>query len=139
ANQFTLVSNEHEALSTMIKRPGTLVLRSRLNLWQMLHPAVQPGSKLDYTPNPEVVTLTFRAANAFTLRAAGETIKAKIAKAGYEAAKSIKSIENQWVPIEWEITTGEHAPEATVVWHTADDSRPRPFQLRRFFLPWARP
>ena len=41
------------------KQPGELTLRTQLDLWDMLRPAVQPGSTLDYKPPPEQVTLTF--------------------------------------------------------------------------------
>ena len=44
----------------MLKQPGTLTLRTKLDLWQMLRPAVQPGSTLDYTLPDEEVHLDVR-------------------------------------------------------------------------------
>jgi len=38
----------HDALWKDLNAPGTLTLRSQLDLWQMLIPATQPLSKLDY-------------------------------------------------------------------------------------------
>ena len=43
----------------MIK-PGELTLRGQLDLADMLRPAVQPGSEIDYEYPPEVVTVSFK-------------------------------------------------------------------------------
>src|SRR5439155_11348093 len=52
ARALTAGSAEHDAFWPLLKEPGTLTLRTNLNLDHMLHPRVQPGSQLDYTPNP---------------------------------------------------------------------------------------
>ena len=44
-------------------KPGELTLRGQLDLTDMLRPAVQPGSKIDYEYPPESVTVTFNAAS----------------------------------------------------------------------------
>ena len=36
-------------------------------------------------------------------------------------------------------TEADQSPELRFAWHTAEDSRPRAFPLRRILLPWARP
>ena len=56
ARAFTAGSAEHDRLWELLKQPGTLTLRTKLDLWQMLRPAVQPGSTLDYTLPDEKVT-----------------------------------------------------------------------------------
>src|SRR5262249_34200863 len=61
ARAFTVASAEHEALWKLLDEDGKLTLRTQLDLWQMLRPAVQPGSHLDYTLPPEQVTVTFTA------------------------------------------------------------------------------
>ena len=50
ARAFTAGSAEHDRLWEAIEPPGRLTLRTRLDLWQMLRPAVQPGSTTGYTP-----------------------------------------------------------------------------------------
>ena len=57
-------SKEHARLWTLIKQPGRLLLQTQLNLWQMLRPALQVGSALDYPLSPEEVTLTFMASQS---------------------------------------------------------------------------
>jgi hypothetical protein len=47
--------------------PGKVTLRGQLDLWKMLIPATQPLSKLDYEPEPEVVTLVFKSDAALEL------------------------------------------------------------------------
>src|SRR5262249_30645177 len=59
AREFTRGSELHDMLWKHISESGTLTLRGQLDLWQMLIPATQPLSKLDYTPEPETVTVTF--------------------------------------------------------------------------------
>src|SRR5262249_2323428 len=53
ARALTAGSAAHEELWKLVRQPGRLTLRTKLDLWQMLRPAIQPGSKLDYTPPPE--------------------------------------------------------------------------------------
>ena len=57
ARAFTAGSADHDRLWDAIKRPGRLTLRTKLDLWQMLRPAVQPGSTTGYTLPDEEVTL----------------------------------------------------------------------------------
>ncbi len=58
ARTLTVGSAAHDRLWELLKQPGMLTLRTKLDLWQMLRPAVQPGSTLDYTlPDEEVKLL----------------------------------------------------------------------------------
>ena len=59
ARAFTAGSAEHDRLWEAIKRPGRLTLSTKLDLWQMLRPAVQPGSTTGYTLPDEEVSLEF--------------------------------------------------------------------------------
>ena len=59
ARAFTASSADHDRLWRMMERPGRLMLRTKLDLWQMLRPAVQPGSTTGYTLPDEEVTLIF--------------------------------------------------------------------------------
>jgi glucose/arabinose dehydrogenase len=56
---FTAGSAEHDALWKLLEQPGKLTMRTSLDLRNMLRPAVQPGSKLDFTLPPEEVTIAF--------------------------------------------------------------------------------
>src|SRR5690606_2712738 len=56
ARPFTEASADHGRLWSSLAARGTLTLQTQLDLWNLLRPAVQPGSQLDYTPTPEKAT-----------------------------------------------------------------------------------
>ena len=59
-----------------LEEPGELTLRGQLDLTDMLRPAVQPGSKIDYEYPPESSTVTFETASpSATLKLGGEAAK----------------------------------------------------------------
>jgi putative heme-binding domain-containing protein len=135
ARGFTSPSQEHQQLFKLLKKSGTLNLRCQLDLWQMLHPAIQPGAKLDCEYPPETVTVVLKAGSKLDVRSS-----AKIEKVSdREAHLTIGSSENQWVPLDISLTTGKGEPKLDVSWFTAEDSRPRALPLRRILLPWAKP
>ena len=74
AREFTNGSSMHKAFWRKMELRGTLTLRGQLDLWQMLIPATQPLSKLDYEPEPETVTVTFKSDAALTLAATGAEV-----------------------------------------------------------------
>ena len=57
---FTAGSAHHDSLWKAMEQPGELTLKSQLNLTDMLRPAVQPGSKIDYELPAENVTFALR-------------------------------------------------------------------------------
>jgi putative heme-binding domain-containing protein len=140
ARGLTVASAAHDAFFNRIKEPGTLTLRARLDLWQMLHPAVQPESKLDYEYPPEKVTVVLKANSTLTnssLTVSVGTNRAPIV--GNEARITTQPKENRWLPLEVTLETGGGQPSLDVSWFTAEDPRLRPFPLRRILLPWAKP
>ena len=135
ARDFTRGSVLHEALRTRLEQPGELTLRAQLDLWQMLQPATQPLSHLDYVPDPETVTLEFQADAPLELTAPG----ARIERAGPNGVRLTLAgpRENQWLPVELKLRTP--ARELAVSYHTSADPRPRTLSTRRFLLPFATP
>jgi len=109
AKALTAGSAPHDELWARLG-PGELTLRAKLDLTDMLRPAVQPGSAIDHEPPPEDVTVTAGGKVAFTGRAAATAV--------LHQRRS---------------TPGSSAVHFT----TNEDSRPRPLALRRFILPWA--
>jgi hypothetical protein len=71
ARALTAGSAPHDALWAAMAKPGELTLRTRLDLVDMLRPAVQPGSRLDYEYPPEDVTVTFESLAPLELAAPG--------------------------------------------------------------------
>lgn len=131
ARAFTAGSAEHEELWRMIQRPGRLTLRGQLDLHDMLRPAVQPGSKLDYTLPEEEVSLTFTAPVPLAV---------KIGDVNAPSAKvvrvSIKPKKDELIPVEISLASGAGAA-LDVTWTRQEDARPRALPLRRILLPWA--
>jgi putative heme-binding domain-containing protein len=139
AQTFTAGSADHDALWQALKGPGRLTLATKLDLWQMLRPAVQPGSSLDYTPPPEQVTLAFTTSAPIQVKTAAGTPEAARDAEGRRVVKvKVNPREGEPVPVELVLTAaGGGVPALHVSYTTAEDARPRALALRRFLLPWA--
>ena len=135
AREFTRASATHDALWQKLATRGTLTLRGQLDLWQMLIPATQPGANLDYTPEPETVTVVFKSDAALTLSCAGGKVD-RISK--HEARLTLAGPrENQWLPLTLTLATPSRKLE--VGYSTTRDPRPRALATHRFLLPFATP
>lgn len=141
AQSFTKGSTSHEALSEQLKTPGTLTLQTKLNLHDMLRPAVQPGSRLDYEWPTETVTVTFTASTTFGLQFGSDASKlqsaTRLENGTYVAALAVTPKAQEPVPIKLQLATTGGAPVLNVAYHTNEDVRPRAMPCHRFFLPWA--
>jgi putative heme-binding domain-containing protein len=124
AKAFTTGSAAHEQLWQSLKGPGTLTLRTRLNLTDLLRPAVQPGSKLDHTWPAEKATLVFAASGSLTVNGREQT------------RLTLSPKPNELVPVEVVLTVADGVPSLSLSYHTAEDDRPRALQIHRFLLPW---
>jgi putative heme-binding domain-containing protein len=101
-------SAEHDPLWNRPRLNGyVLELRTRLDLWGILRPAVQPGSRLDYALPAERVRLHPL------------------------GGPEVMPVEGQPIPVK---ALGGFADTS---FSTQEDPRPRSFALRRFLLPWA--
>jgi putative heme-binding domain-containing protein len=135
ARAFTAASQEHRQLFELLATPGTLTLRGQLDLWSMLHPAIQPGEKLSFEYPPETVTVVFKGGGKMKLKT-GDPVK----PAGPNAFQiTTISKEGQWIPMEINLATGPESTALGVSWFTDEDPRPRALPLRRVLLPWATP
>ena len=135
AREFTRGSAAHDALWKGAASAGTLTLRGQLDLWQMLIPATQPLSVLDYTPEPETVTVVFKSDAALTLEVPGAKIERM---SEHESRLTVAgSRENHWQPIA--VTVATPAQRLDVSFSTTRDPRPRALATRRFLMPFARP
>ncbi len=135
AHAFTQASASHKVLWNSLATRGTLTLRSQINLWQLLIPATQPGSKLDYAPEPETVTVVFKSDAALALAVPG----AKVERVSDTESRLTVSgaRENQWPLLTLTLTTP--ARRLDVAYSTTRDSRPRALATHRFLLPFAKP
>jgi putative heme-binding domain-containing protein len=151
SRQLTAGSATHDALWSAMSQPGELMLRGQLDLADMLRPAVQPGSKIDYEYPPEAVTVSFEAPatkSKLTLRlplplgrrsAVAEEGRGEGASPTPAAATSftVPSDANRLVPVELRLAAEGGIPSLRVSWTTNEDDRPRPLPLRRLYVPWA--
>src|ERR1043166_8196743 len=108
ARELTKTSPTHSAFWTRLSQPGKLTLRTQLDLWQMLHPATQPGSKLDFEYPAETVTAVFRSDLAITLVAPSSKLD-RISQ--NEIHLTVTRPTNSWVPVEVALHTGPAAPD----------------------------
>lgn len=137
AREFTRGSARHEALWTSTGERGTLVLKTQLDLWKMLIPVTQPGSQLDFTPEPEVVTVVFTSDAPLELETSGTELRVERVSARESRLTVSGPREDAWVPIT--VTLATPARRLDVSYHTDRDSRPRALQTRRFVMPFAKP
>ena len=145
SRELTNHSSPHTELHRHLARPGELTLRTRLDLWKMLRPAVQPGASLDHEPAPEEVTIALTSPDTpFTVkRGFGNDAKAIASSPGqvtHDVFLTVNPKEREWLDLVVNCrTTSGTAPNLRLSWHTRQDSHPRAMPLSRFFLPWARP
>jgi putative heme-binding domain-containing protein len=135
ARAFTAASDEHRQLFGLLKKPGTLTLPAGLDLWQMLHPAVQPISKLDYEYPPETVTVVIKGGGSVQLKTTSQVTRVD----RRESRVTLTAKQDQYLPLEITLATGGGEPKLEVSWFTDEDPRPRAFPLRRILMPFAVP
>jgi putative heme-binding domain-containing protein len=139
AREFSQGSAEHDELWKRLSQPGTLRLETQFELSNMLQPVTQPGSKLDYTPETESVTLHFAAAVPFRITTpAGET-NAKQEGDRFVATVDKGAKDDPLLPVTLEVDADGSNPALTLAWTANRDDRLRPMPLHRFLLPWAKP
>jgi putative heme-binding domain-containing protein len=135
---FTAASAKHEALWTTLPKAGDLVLRTELDLWQMLRAATQPISKLDFQYPDETITVVFKANAPLVLKSDAAKVEATNERESRLTVVAPK--QDKWIPVEIRLRTLDgQEPSLEVSWFTAEDSRSRALPLRRMFLPWAMP
>ena len=136
ARTFTAASVDHDRLWKMLSQPGRITLRTKLDLWQALRPAVQPGSTVDATLPDEVVTLTFAGSRPIELTTPAGRVAGESHDGRYRVRIAVKPKAGEPLPVEVALETGE-ATTLEVSYTTEEDARPRALPLRRFVLPWA--
>jgi putative heme-binding domain-containing protein len=135
AKQFTRASSAHDALWKQLDSAGTLTLRGKLDLFNMLQPATQPGADLGYVLKPETVTLVFKSDADLKLTARG----AKVERVNeHESRLTVAAVkENEWP--EFALTVATPARSLEVAYFTDRDARLRAPGTRRFLMPFAKP
>ncbi|MDB6029339.1 MAG: hypothetical protein JWM68_5562 [Verrucomicrobiales bacterium] len=137
ARAFTAGSGAHEQFWKKASGLGKLKLRTQLDLWQMLRPAVQPGSKLDFEYTKEAVTVVLKSTSPLEVTASSMKLERVGENEVHLTATPQKDV---WFPIEVALqNASKAAPALDISWFTAEDSRPRALPRRRILLPWSTP
>lgn len=137
SRELTAGSASHEALWKAMEKPGELVLKSQLNLTDMLRPAVQPGAKIDYEWPAEVVNVGFHSPGALTLIApAGRPVLLGQGNPT-DGVIAFEPERGKPAPVEVRLTMTDPKPYLSTWFTTKEDARRRPLQLHRVLLPWA--
>lgn len=136
SQQLTANSADHDALWEAVKQPGELKLKTSLCLENMLRPAVQPGSKIDYEWPIEQVTITLRGSTKFTAIVDGKPASSTKQQNGSHVV-TIDTVARERLPLEVALPTGKADLALEASWQTQEDSRPRALPLVRFALPWS--
>ena len=142
ARHLTMGSAEHDKLWEQLNQTGTFILKTKLNLHQMLRPTVQPGSTIDYALSPESATVKLEASGEISKLISIE--KGPIVSEGNPKRTVLQfsevpkpgtltnvelQVDSPWMNIEKQQTRLEY--------FTNEDSRVRPFPLHRSLVPWA--
>ncbi len=137
ARAFTGASATHKDFWNRTATAGKLVVKTQLNLWEMLRSATQPGAKLSYQYPDETVTVVIKAKQSFSVTAPKMKVQNVSDK---EVHLTVVPKANLWLPLELVLNTvGGQEPGLEVSWFTAEDSRTRALVAKRMLLPWATP
>jgi putative heme-binding domain-containing protein len=139
SRHFTERSAPHEQLWNLLRQPGTLKLRAQLDLHNMLRPAVQPGSSIDYTWPDERVTLVIASTAPLSAVSAAAIEHATSVVDGRQRVQlTFQPSPGTYLPLEVTLTS-DRDPELSFAYFTAEDPRFRPLPLERFVMPWVEP
>jgi putative heme-binding domain-containing protein len=138
SRELTAASAPHEAFWKALKQPGTLRLRTQLDLRDMLRPAVQPGARLDHEWPTEKLVLELVTVGETTNKALVNGQHADRAMSS-GAFQSIFDLTNQIYQVDVEVDRRQMEGEVDVEarFSSDEDHRLRAIPLRRFLLPWA--
>jgi putative heme-binding domain-containing protein len=143
SQRLTAESKGHQELWARLREPGQLELATRVNMTQLLRPAVQPGSQLDHEWPPETATLTITSDRLIEVTAsvAGSPLAVTTTEnARGDFVVRFEAPAGVGEPVELGVslpTGGVRHPQLTITFHTNEDGTERPLPLHRFILPWA--
>jgi putative heme-binding domain-containing protein len=143
---FLSDSIRHQMLWDSNLPPGTMSQSMILDLRNMLHPVVQPGSKLDYERSVEHVTIHLRGPRDLKIVAGLKDQALEVMTMAGQKDSSNETVEfaipvkvegeNLLLPLQLAFSTGGTLPKTELWYTTSEDETARPFETRRFLLPW---
>ena len=137
ARDFTSGSAQHDAMWEAMKDPGELVLRTNIDLHNLLRPVVQPGAKIDYEWPAESVTLVLESPQPISLTASSGMIESQSIDGINVVRLNCSGDATELIDLQIKLVQFALNPvKLDVSVHTSEDSRARPLPLKRFFMPW---
>jgi putative heme-binding domain-containing protein len=130
----------HQSLWNNLRGKGKLTFKTQVDLWQMLRPAVQPGSTLDHTWPAEKVWLMLTASSPFTVRLGSGPVRSSGRYKGEgEHFLGLEHLPKEGELVALEVVLAKEKTHALfqIAFFTNEDVRLRALPLRRFLLPWA--
>ncbi len=138
SQKLTQGSPQHDALWKALAAPGVLELRTQLDLKDILRPAVQPGSKIDYSWPLERVVATLKSSSLIACSTETPDAIDGILQVEDGFQISTSSDRHGLVSVNLKLRTGSknEVPQIAVFTATNEDSTARPIPLHRMQLPW---
>ncbi len=138
SQKLTQGSPQHDALWKALATPGTLELRTQLNLKDILRPAVQPGSKIDYSWPIEGVVATIESSSLIECSTETPAAIDRIQRVEKGFQISTSSDRQGLVALHLKLKTGSQnaVPQISVSAATNEDPTARPIPIHRMQLPW---
>ncbi len=144
SKEFLTASIRHKMLWDDQVPSGTMSQSTILDLRNMLHPVVQPGSKLDYERVGEQVTIHMRGPRGMRIVAGSPNAPLAVSTSADQEAVSQDTVhyeitvdsKNLMLPLRLVYTTDGSLPKTEFWFTTSEDATPRPLETRRFLLPW---
>ena len=135
ANDLTGGIIGEDRFREVIQQPGTLTLETKLDVRDLVHPAVQPGSKLDHEWPEEQIRIEAKSNVPIVLQeVAVQAASSTIDRVERPDALTVSSKATQPVHVRLRIATGG-VPSLHVNFRTATSVQP--IALHRMILPWA--
>lgn len=137
ARALTAHSAEHKPLWEMVQKPGRLLFHTNLDLWSLLDPAVQPGSKLDYKLTSELTHVHLESTAPVEQAAIGGRYTGGTPTPDGIRHYRIDTYQDAGFgsPIKWAIA-GEKI-DLRVSFSMGKEGRQRPLPLHRHLVAWA--
>ncbi len=146
-DEFSTEDADNDRFHEILKQKGTLTLETQLDLRNLLHPAVQPGSKLDHEWPSETIGLEIEGAGTKSqplqvfLDGTLKTVLESGAADGDHANTILSTVlrisdKAKSVRLKIVVGTNDTAPVNSVNW-SSDATDPAPLALSRFLVPWA--
>lgn len=126
SRRLTLGSADHDALWRMMREPGELKVKAKLDLSNI----VGPGERVTVAVAGRPLPILNVGGGMVSVSGGSDSLTARVA---------LRPEREPLVPFQARFATNGVSSVPVVAWHTEDDERPRPFPLGRILPTWIDP